>query len=421
MLTNAELILGLHRHLSAFAASPATAALGQLSFAGQVFEIAWRLRGSGVSTGHRVAAIGVDAAIGQRTLLRDVLPALAALGWVELDVREGTLYSVSEAIPPPAELVNLADAVLAVALPTPVEKAALALVLATTRQPLLTDAAIEAGMAGGGASEEDAVAALRHLAALSLVRRLTTDDGREIVFNPNVWVGDTEVMTAALRVEDARVRTEIGALIEEISANPGMPQDHVTSTERKWVDFAVALGLVQRSLVVTSDHKERAFLFTPHIARDPFGIRSGDPSGHVRQLIGSMIYATTFAEYRLDYPAAFVRRLLQDGEAGDASPISTDYPMLEKAGIVRVEPAMRYSKLVLLQADVAEGALQYLEDRAGGTGSATARGLGAQRSYIHVERERARLAHTAPVDSVEARRLMSALRDTTARRDFRVR
>src|SRR5688500_14837503 len=104
-----------------------------------------------------------------------------------------------------------------------------------------------------------------------------------------------------------------------------------------------------------------------------------------------MVYAATFARYRLEVPATFMRRLIENGGAGDASRIGTDYPMLETAGIVRVEKAKKYYKLVLLQADIAEEALRHLEDRSG-PGDPTARGLRAQRSYVHVERERARLA-----------------------------
>jgi len=350
-------------------------------------------------------------------LQHEVLPALVSLGWIDLQRNpDGGLRAVDEHIPPSADLIGLADGVLTVALPTPVERASLILLRETARQPLVVDAAL--AEAANAVDEASANEALRHLVAINLVRRITSDDGREVVFNPNIWVGDPEITAAALRTEDARARKEVGALIEEVSASPGIPQNQITSTEERWIDFAVALGLVQRSLVVTTDEIQRGFLFTPHLGRDAFGVASGDPSGHVRQLVGSMIYAATFARFRLHSPATFVRRLLEDGEAGDASPIGTDYPMLETAGIVRVEPSSNYYKLVLLQADVAEEALHHLEDR-GGAGDSGRAGLRAQRSYVHLEKERATLAHSAATDEADAKRLVSALRDTTARRRFR--
>jgi hypothetical protein len=135
-----------------------------------------------------------------------------------------------------------------------------------------------------------------------------------------------------LRIEDSRAQKEVGALMEEVAARPGLPQAHAKSTSREWVDFAVSQGLVQRTVVETSRKEEQAFLFTPHLARDPFGATSGDPSGHLRQLVGSMIYAATFATHKLYSPARFVQVLVNSGEAGDASDIGTDYTMLETAG-----------------------------------------------------------------------------------------
>ena len=66
------------------------------------------------------------------------------------------------------------------------------------------------------------------------------------------------------------------------------------------------MGLIQRSVVQTTNGDEQRFLFSPHLGRDPFGTAATDPSGHVRQLVGSMIYASTFAATnRLRSPSAF--------------------------------------------------------------------------------------------------------------------
>src|SRR5579864_8713097 len=143
MLTDAELVLGLSRHLGAYAASPAKSALGQLEFAGQLFEMAWRLRSSGVSSARRVAAIAEEAAIGRRLLIKEILPGLESVGWLDLRwAADGTIAAIDERIPPPSELVVTADQVLNIALPTQAERAALVLLRETSRLPLVTDAAL---------------------------------------------------------------------------------------------------------------------------------------------------------------------------------------------------------------------------------------------------------------------------------------
>lgn len=419
VLSDAELTLGLSRHLSAYAMTPARAALGNLEFAGQFFEMAFRLRGSTTSPAARVSAIGLDASLPPRTL-KEVLAAMETLNWIKVNRdTDGNPLSVNESIPAIPALIASGTQVLDMVATEAVERAALHLLRATTMQPLLTEEALGGATAATGSDQQAAEAGLRHLVSVSLIRKVTAADGREVLYNPNVWTQGDQIAESALKAADAKATSEVGALLEEIAANPGMPEAHVKSTSAQWVGFAVAQGLVQRSVIQTSQGQEQGFLFTPHLARDPFGATGGDASGQVRQLVGSMVYAATFAQYKLRSPDVFLRSLISRGVAGDVSSIGTDYPMLERAGIVRVvqgSTANRY-RLELLQAEVAEEALTLLTARNPQTGApAEASVLSGQRGYVHVERERARLALTADTDEIEQARLLAALRDVSTRR-----
>lgn len=419
VLSDAELTLGLSRHLGVYAMAPERAALGNLEFAGQIFEMAFRLRGSTTSPAARVSAIGLDASLQPRTL-RDVLATMEVLGWISVNRDEsGSPLSVNERIPAIPVLVAEGPRVLDMVAAEGVERAALHLLRATSMQPLLTDPALEGAAAAAGGDEQAAEAALRHLTGVRLVRKVTAADGREVLYNPNVWTQGDQIADAALKAADAKATTEVGALLEEVAGSPGIPEAHVKSTEPKWVAFAVTQGLVQRSVIQTSEGREQGFLFTPHLARDPFGATGGDASGQVRQLVGSMVYAATFARYRLRQPDVFLRRLIDRGIAGDVSSIGTDYPMLERAGIVRVLPGSQSNRfrLELLQAEIAEEALTLLTARDPQTGVPGASAvLSGQRGYVHVERERARLALTADTDEIEQARLLAALREVSTRR-----
>lgn len=419
VLSDVELTLGLSRHLSAYAMAPERAALGNLEFAGQVFEMAFRMRGSTTSPAARVSAIGLDAALTPRTL-KDVLATMETLGWISVNRdKNGVALSVNERIPAIPALISAGPAVLDMVAVEAVERAALHLLRATTMQPLLADEALAGATAAADDRELAAVSALRHLTGVRLIRKVTAEDDREVLYNPNVWTQGDHIAEAALKAADAKATGEVGALLEEVAAAPGMPEAHVTSTEAKWVAFAVTQGLVQRSVIQTSEGLEQGFLFTPHLARDPFGTTGGDASGQVRQLVGSMIYAATFAQYKLRSPDVFLRSLIDRGIAGDVSSIGTDYPMLERAGIVRVLPGSASNKfrLELLQAEIAEEALTLLTARDPHTGApAAAAVLSGQRGYIHVERERARLALNADTDEIEQARLLAALRQVSTRR-----
>lgn len=423
IMTDAELLLGLSRHLSAYSMSAERASLDELEFAGQIFDMAFRLRGSTTSTPQRVNAIGLEVGLSQRNL-KDVIAAMEGLGWISVARSpSGAPESVSDLIPAPRNLINAAPQVLEICLAQPAHWALLALLRATTVQPLLESDALQvaADASGRNVGSEAAEDALRKLISVGLARKVLDDDGRAVIYNPNVWVQGDSIAGAALKAADARATTHMTALLEEVAAHPALPEGHVTSTEQKWIRFAVAQGLIHRSVIQTADGSERAFLFTPHLARDAFGANPVDASGQVKQLVGSMVYAQTYAEYKLHTPGAFLRKLIDTGVAGDATSIGTDYPMLEKAGIVRVVPgsSSRRFRLELLQSDVAESALDLIDARDTSAGNdQDAAALRAQRSYIHTERDRAQLARSAEVDEVEQRRLVAALREIPIKRTF---
>jgi hypothetical protein len=272
VITDGQLILGLSHHLSAYSVSPVHARLESLQFAGQVYEMAWRLRNAQLSSAARVRAIGIEAKIGPRVLDTQILPTLEQLGWARCDRYDnGSLYSVAAFIPPDTELLESVTMLLDLVMATSVERAALVLLEATSVQPLERAAALQHASAYGDEAAEEA---LRCLINIHLVREIVVDDGRKVVFNPNIWVGDEQVARAALKAEDAHVNAEVGALLEEVIAFPGLPEEHVTSTEPRWVDFAVSVGLVERSVVQTRNGDEKKFLFSPHLKRDVFGLAS---------------------------------------------------------------------------------------------------------------------------------------------------
>jgi hypothetical protein len=169
-LTDAELILGLARHLGIYTVGRPHAELANLEFAGRVYEMAWRLRGSGLSSIGRVGAIGLEAGIPTRQLSNEVLPALETLGWIEIQRdSDGTALRVDERIPPPADLLRLSDSVVAISAPSRTERAALVVLRETSRLPLTLEAAID--LASAETNEEAARSAIDVLGAVQLVRR----------------------------------------------------------------------------------------------------------------------------------------------------------------------------------------------------------------------------------------------------------
>jgi hypothetical protein len=61
-----------------------------------------------------------------------------------------------------------------------------------------------------------------------------------------------------------------------------------------------------------------------------------------------MIYASTFASWKVRSPGAFLYVLIRDGQAGGHERIAEDYPMLETAGTIRVVGTRRNASMHLL-------------------------------------------------------------------------
>lgn len=401
-----------------FQTGPDRLKLSQLELTGKILEMAMRLRGSGVSSYKRVSMIGLDVGSHKREL-HEVVGVLESLKLIECHRSySGEIKSISEAIPPLPQLLNLADTILNIVCPEPDELAVIAILDATTRMPLTKAVAIEKGTEI--ANEESANVAIDLLKTFHLLRIVATEDRSVVVFNPNIWASDVDYSKAALQAEDSKLRQKLEGLIEEVNSSAGLPQESVKSAEPKWINFAISQGLIQRCIVVTSHNKQVALLFTPHMGKDAFSqSQMNDPSGHVKLTIGSMVYARDFARFRLYSPAAFLNKLIREGEAGDASAISTDYIMLEKAGIVRVKPATNYFGLELLQSDVVEEAARYLGDPIGSMTSFNLKGIGNQHKYIYPEMERAKvqMAKDTASNSEATRQLISALRESTNNKD----
>ena len=123
-----------------------------------------------------------------------------------------------------------------------------------------------------------------------------------------------------------------------------------------------------------------------------------------------MIFSTTFAEWKLRSAGAFLYVLIRDGEAGHHERIGEDYPMLELAGTIQVVGTGQHARMRLLQADVAEAALEIIDERGQNReANQTVAAIGEQQAYTHLERERGKLANEVSLDSADAQRLISAL------------
>src|SRR5207249_609388 len=155
------------------------------------------------------------------------------------------------------------------------------------------------------------------------------------------------------------------------------------------IAMAAKTGILDTTTIITAAGDQKIFTFSPHF----YGYHAGrqpallqDDADQVKLFVASMSYGVHHSvDFRLRSPLAFVRRLLNAGEAGDATPIMRDYVLLEKQGIVSVRTTGNgRGTFVLGKRDVVQRALEVMERGAllsDGGGTNDSRSLISQRAF----------------------------------------
>ncbi|HSH78238.1 MAG TPA: hypothetical protein VLA19_06870 [Herpetosiphonaceae bacterium] len=191
------------------------------------------------------------------------------------------------------------------------------------------------------------------------------------------------------------------------------------------VELAARTGILDTTTIITAKGDQKTFAFSPHF----YGYRAGpqpvlleDHADQVKLFVASIGYGVHHSvDFRLHSPLDFVRKLLQTGEAGDATPILRDYGLLERQGIVTVEERSQGRGTFILQKqDVVQQAFEVMtsgsllgEDR----GRNDARSLITQRDFRspEVNRLQAGFARQAGGTAQFEHDLMAAIRETALR------
>jgi hypothetical protein len=170
-------------------------------------------------------------------------------------------------------------------------------------------------------------------------RRYVADVESDLYYNEYLWGDSIERTADALGRLPVEVKEGLVSLLSELHALEGRPSGSIESASPELVRFAVEQGIIEQTEIVTSDGRTAKFSFTPRLKG--FGVAKEDlpdELDQVRLVIASFAFAQHHATNRLNDPVSFINALIENGAAGSARPIATDYGALEKQQIVRVEP-----------------------------------------------------------------------------------
>ena len=204
---------------------------------------------------------------------------------------------------------------------------------------------------------------------LSLLQEYDIPGIKEPVYHTPYYAREhTKSIIHTLRGMDKETRTSIETLLNLVGRNQATPVSSIKFVDAETLGCIQRTGLIDVTQIETTQGTSERFLFTPAIW-SPFGpALMNDEQEHVRALL-SCVKHGQISPSKIDgmrvpirMPDKLIAALIRKGKVGPASPIGTDYIVLEKEGIVRIEesPIKGRYFMELIKDDVADRALRIL-------------------------------------------------------------
>jgi hypothetical protein len=386
--------------------------------AAQEADVLLRLRGLGLVTGNKAIILARDAGIAPQEAVQ-FYEGLARTGLVTVHVVDGHIERVEEQIfTEPLAFRAVAKRFEELS-PEPAERAMIHALELLSALPVKEDEAIDR-LVKAGFDEPDVREALELQQRFSLMRKQTfTDFGVPLLFNEYLWGHKIEKIGPIIARLPGRDYENLRGLIQEIKGVQGLGIDRLTSAPPNLIEMAAAIGIIETITIETKNGREQTFTFSPHF----YGYRAGpadagllDTSDQVKLFVASIQYGIGYSEdFKLNRPIAFLNKLLNTGTAGDATPIMRDYVLVERQGILAVEPTSgTRGRFVLKKPDVvrlARGVMEsggLLEDLGNNAGS---KFLVTQQNFRTPEANRILLGKKAGTTPAIQSELINAIRD----------
>jgi hypothetical protein len=413
------------KHLRGYSAQT-TAAFEATVLAGKCCDLIGRLRELGATPMATLMPLAKDAGFARKELSDIALPLLDQLGIVRLKRNGEKITSVQAFVLSQDDVMDQVGRIWEKLEPEPPERAALTVLAETADLPLTLEEASESCTAIG-ISETDAAIGIELALAHDLVRKThVADFGEDFLYNDFLWGENIQHVSSALAALPADRRDALRSLMDELHEHEGRPVEEIESADPDLVKLAATQGFVDATEITTANGKTATFHFTPRFRG--FGVSRDDVPDvldQVKLVVASFAFSTRFASNKLRDPELFLRRLIEDGYAGNASPIGTDYGAMERQKIVNVEPtssgssrhrfrALKRDTLIEARDTMRAGALLLPHP----SGRASGRSLFEPRSFSDPVATRQRLAREASERPLHSQEMLAAIRDAAQRDRF---
>ncbi len=373
-------VIRLYHHARTLPISLETVMLGTTIKAGRYMEFAERIRRRGSELSHdQITTFARLVGLDESDLRLVALPILKRAGVLDYSTIDGQI-SIEEYVGVSAPLLNQVASTWEELRPSVTERCALESIELATAAPLAeTDhyAALEIM----GFSVEMRTEALTALQAIGMVQRMPMA-GEYIIYNEYVWGNGVVPIARFLASLPANEREILTSISANVINRPGISLTQFYDVDSRMISSARKIGFLDATRVVTRTGNETFFAFSPTLEKG-LPITSTDVLHERKLFVAHILFGhrnAPSAYGRINQPLVLVRALLRNGEVGPATAISSDYPLLESHGIVKVKASSISGRayLSLVKPDVVEESLPLLEAALGDTSeTSTSQSIGS--------------------------------------------
>lgn len=402
--------------------------LDDLNIAGKAGRFLGSVRGNGkIENIKKLEKMANHVGITKSELHHTILPEIekAADGKVEI-IKEtsGDIIGIEEYLFDNPSVLEIAGQVFEQQNPSEIERIVIATMDETRKIPYLES---EMGnyLTIRGFKEEQIKLSLALQEQFRLIQRLRPSKQTDpIISNEYVWGTNHAKIATAIASLELGKKQNLREVIDMIQSTQGIPSDMLPAIDQNVLILAQKTGMILPTRIISARGIEKDFVFSADLEGKLE--YQDDILDDVKLLLASIRFGQNYTPFsRISDPRKFLQALINNKYVGPHSANETDYTLLEKRGIIKVETHSSYNSftgmtrtgacLKLLRKDVAEMALALVNDPTytikGNHGFGSAEAMLTASNFISPEESRIKLG-VSPKPVQEAEEYLSkVLRD----------
>ncbi|MGD2434060.1 hypothetical protein ACP8H3_08865 [Bacillus velezensis] len=247
--------------------------------------------------------------------------------------------------------------------PSNIERIAIESLDETKRIPLLENE-LFTHLEKQGFSEEDISISCFIQEQFKLVQKLS--NGEEAIFsNEYVWGHNHDKIAYTISKLNMADKEEVKGLISIIQSKQGLPAEFLQINNSDLIQIVKNVGMLNPTTISTKRGIQKEFIFSSDL--DTTNFYDNDILDDVKLLLAAIRFGQNYTEYsKIKDPIEFLDALINRDRVGPHSANATDYILLERRGIVKVEPSHIHKDryfLKLLKKDVGTAAKALITDK----------------------------------------------------------